>query len=412
MRFAVLLCICWLSLIGHVQAQAQPTLYAVLVGAVDDRSLARPCQLDMVTMDSQLHKIADDIDYQYKAEVLTKDRFHNNSINTALASLHCNPEDIIVFYYTGHGYNTAQYTGDFPFLMVDPAGVENLPLMQIHEELLKKKARFCLTIGDCCNKVDNEELPKTRSFVKGTQCNSGIYRQLFLQTRGGVITTSSKRGQVSGASTGGSFYTWSLLQSLDYACHYNEEITWQQLLDDTQTRLGTLTAAKVRKQESIYQVNAESAVDSTTEVVTLDNQTPLDTTANSTIAGPAVVQTPVVQTPAVAVAEPPAPASQPEQRPSFSVVNGYLNALTDETLPYAARKAQQAKAGQFFVHNAKIKVYVNDTPVALMPLEQLMNRYSLLAKKIVQVNVVERLSKLDPSGRYYTELAVQELWNP
>ncbi len=409
MRSIVLFCICLVSL-TTLRAQSQPTFHVIMVGATEDKTLARACQLDILRFHEQFSKIAESIGYVYKPGVLVKENFSNDAIRKSILGLTCGAEDIVVFYYTGHGFNLTKYAGNFPIMAIDTTGDGNFPLMLIHEELMKKKARFCLTIGDCCNKVIDENVPQDRSMVKGTACNPAIFRQLFLQQRGGVIAASSKRGQVSGAAPGGSFYTWSLLQSIDYACHYNERVTWEQLLDDTQTRMWSIQAARQAKQESIFTVGLAS--DSTTTVP--DSQVAVVPPSTPPSAAPVAP----VDSNAVAPAQPAMVAGAPQpaapasaQRPDFSDVNGFLNTLADESLTYAVRTSKQTQAGQYFVHNARVKVYVNATQVALIPLDQLMSRYSTLAKSIRQVNIVERLSKLDPSGRFYTEVAVQEIWN-
>lgn len=405
MRSIVLLCVCFFSL-TVVRAQPQPTFHVILVGATEDKVLARACQIDVVNVHEQFKGIAESIGYAYKPGVLVKEHFSNKYISAIIGALTCGPEDIIVFYYTGHGFNTTKYAGDFPIMMVDTAD-SNYPLMLIHQELMKKKARFCLTIGDCCNKVVDEQLPKDRSMVKGTQCDAAIYRQLFLEQRGGVIATSSKRGQVSGASLDGSFYTKALLEAMDYACHYNNQVTWNQLLEDTQNRMWGIKAARLAGQKSIFELGLTNDPAAAPSPAVVAQNTPVDSSANAS--QPVAAVTPV---PAATPSGSGQSASAPTQRPNFSDVNSFLNTLTDESLAYKARTVTQTQAGKYFVHNARVKVYVNATPVAQMPLDQLMSRYSSLAASIRQVNVVERLSKLDPSGRFYTEVAVQEIWEP
>ncbi|ADB42419.1 caspase family protein [Spirosoma linguale] len=408
MRFNALL-LAWL-LCFTIKAHSQPTLYGIFVGAVEDPKLAVACQVDIKTMFDRFGSIARSIGYKYKVGVLTKDNFSNESIKSVLDSITCGPDDIIVFYYTGHGYNRAGTSDEFPVLHVDTLQVKtNFPLSGIHQTLLSKKARFCLSIGDCCNALANETPPQERSLVKGTNCNPEIFEQLFLKSRGGVMIASSKRGQFSGASFTNSWYTWAFQESLEYACHYNNQITWQQLLDDSQNRMWSITAARVHKQESVYKLNLLDQSTSPTPVAavqadTVPNNAPVASTP--VVSGNAAPPVEVVNSTTMLT------VSTAGQRPDYSLVNKYLTGLANPLISYQTRKAMQLQAGRFFIHNAKVNLYVNDTRVDVLPLQQLMNRYAVSTDKhsVRQVNLVERLSKLDPSGRFYTEIALQEIW--
>jgi hypothetical protein len=408
-----------------IPMQATPSFHAILVAATKDASIGLPCQVDLHGANSRFAAIAQQLDYRYQAYILQDTGFGVSGLVTTLQSVQCTSEDIIAFYYTGHGFNARQHQSDFPLLQFNPTTDKVIPSLDaIHALLLDKKPRFCLTVGDCCNKLIEEGLPAERSLVKGTTCNGTIFRQLFLEKRGGVLVASSKRGQLSGASPNGSHFTWALLQSLDYACHYNESVSWEQLLADTQNRMQNIAMARMSGQQSIYRITEAGTNLSEGGVVASADTLlpPVPDTPEPTVPAPVVGMPPadssamdVAPSPDSSAAFVPAPPVLPSApavatRPAFSDVNLFLNALVDESKPFATRKQLQRQAGSYFVHNARVRVFVGSTQVEQMPLAELMNRYNLLAAKIRQVNIIETLSKLDPSGRYYVEVALQEIW--
>lgn len=122
------------------------------------------------------------------------------------------PNDIIVFYYIGHGVRPAtdsDYMRKHPYPQMCLAqNYENedefIPLEWVDEQLSTKGARLSVTIGMCCNNVGNVSIKDGPNFSPNYGptylSNNKIKRiqELFLNTRGHIIATSSSPGQTSG----------------------------------------------------------------------------------------------------------------------------------------------------------------------------------------------------------------------
>ena len=128
-----------------------------------------------------------------------------NLMNT-LNSLKCNKNDIVLFYYSGHGTRSKQDNSEFPqmCLKYNSAYDEDkfVPVHTVIEKLQAKGARFTLVMTDCCNNPVSGVSPKSlMSKDGGSMVDSDVvarnYRKLFLESQGMVVLTGCKKGQCS-----------------------------------------------------------------------------------------------------------------------------------------------------------------------------------------------------------------------
>jgi len=133
----------------------------------------------------------------------------------AVVNLSCDPEDIIVFYYIGHGgrpQNEDVNAHPFPQMFLAQNSDRRLiPLEWVHNTLKNKGARFTLTIGMCCNVKDPNMSIKTapsfhttvnygNAFVASTGVKA--IQELFLETKGDIIATSASPSESSWGAVG------------------------------------------------------------------------------------------------------------------------------------------------------------------------------------------------------------------
>lgn len=122
-----------------------------------------------------------------------------------------NPEDIIVFYYIGHGgrpSTNSDYIREHPYPQMCMAQFDQkkfIPLEWVNKQLSTKGARLSVTFGMCCNNISNEisvkDSPNFASSYSPTYMSTNKRRriqELFLNTKGNVLATSASPGQTSG----------------------------------------------------------------------------------------------------------------------------------------------------------------------------------------------------------------------
>lgn len=257
--FRWLLAVLLLSL-GTVRGRAQ-TVHAVIVADTQDPLLQRACAYDAEVMHRQAGQVATALGYRLAEQRIVGDALGRKRLDDVLRALSPQPNDVLLFYYTGHGYNLRGRADRFPVLMLEKKranAARNPGLAEIHQRLKAKKARLCITFGDCCNNL----ITTTRGMVRkkpvpgggfNDSLNAG-YRKLFLATKGDVLIASSAPPQQACAHPdSGSFYTRAFDEALSAIGQMNRVVSWQTLLRDAQTRLNRHAAT--RSKQSLFAVN-------------------------------------------------------------------------------------------------------------------------------------------------------------
>ena len=149
---------------------------------------------------------------EYQTDI--KDNYGDNcspyKCKSDIQNLRCSPQDIVIFYYIGHGgrsYRTDANQHPWPkmwFSQDDPDKM--IDLGWVHDQLKAKNPRMLLTIGMCCNGRQNlpSTLTPTFSGPEDDECyefspeERQYVKNIFTNTCGSLIATSATPGQLSG----------------------------------------------------------------------------------------------------------------------------------------------------------------------------------------------------------------------
>jgi hypothetical protein len=152
---------------------------------------------DFNNMVSFFSDIARQLNYTHDLRTHTCSEFTAAQVDREINNLNVISGDIVVFYYSGHGYNSGQ--NKWPHMaLLDKNYWQSEVLSKLNNRC--DKAKLILCIADCCNKGSNNAVesgsfnPPSRNYVK----------QLFTGFQGHLRITMS-------ASTQGE-YSWSSLK--------------------------------------------------------------------------------------------------------------------------------------------------------------------------------------------------------
>lgn len=205
--------------------------------------------VDFERMGLEMTSVASFIGYKLKKYYYydTPERFSKSSLLNVLNTLSCSENDIVFFYYSGHGLRAENEDSQYPemVLHVPYNGVTPdvlYPLSKVYQKIRSKNPRLTIVFGDLCNSVSRNYYSEYSSgkdaTIKSTE-TCDIYKSLFLNVKGGIIAASSKPGHTSGCYTykdgteGGGMFTASFLDCLGYYVSQGKELSWDYLLQNT-----------------------------------------------------------------------------------------------------------------------------------------------------------------------------------
>ena len=163
-----------------------------------------------------------------------------------IRDLACTPEDVILFYYSGHGLGLEQANPQWPGFRIDTL---IFFLNRVHHHHLKPKGpRLLITLFDCCTfPIDLPPSGRIPDFVSEETLRTN-YRRLFLETSGDLMIQSNslpEGGRSYGRPDSGGIFTQYFLETL--AFHTSTEpfaCSWDWIMKEATKR----TTEEARKK--------------------------------------------------------------------------------------------------------------------------------------------------------------------
>lgn len=192
----------------------------------------------------------------------------------------CETNDIVVFYYIGHGLHIETDSTQLPSMIFSIKSVPKyVPLNWLHEKLKAKGARLLVTIGDCSNiqmrsfvedltlsikdddissiKEEYEDVlpeppmppkpPTRQAHIELTNAQRTSIQNLFLACKGNIIISSASLGQDSfgGRTSFGNmdFFTAAFVAAFEDSAN-DDGTKWNDLLNKTKKTVEEFTEGK------------------------------------------------------------------------------------------------------------------------------------------------------------------------
>lgn len=311
-----------------------------------------------------------------------------------VSNLNCTPNDIVVFYYIGHGTHGTVGGDVWPMMWMaqnDPNKL--IPLKWVHEQLKSKGARLTATIGMCCNVYQGINRTTTPTFGVNygnkylTDIEKNAIQKMFIENKGDFLLSSASPGQ---SSVGGEtvlgpmdLFTCVLVKNFEDGA-YEGNLEWNSLFNDVKAVVHEITKGN---QTPIFVSNMSKA---------------------SAAPTPAPASAPVkVTPPASTTTSTPTTGTPSSSQELINHLGVALDNLIDVRQTETARIAQANELEKVFTSNAVVKVLGQDGTVVIdkSSADDFIGRLatSRILLKVIPVNVVV-------SGNKITELKVKEAY--
>lgn len=207
--------------------------------------------VDFQRMGLEMTTIAKSIGYQLKKYYYydTPESFSRKSLERVLTNLTCNPNDIVFFFYSGHGGRAVNATDRFPEMVLKvPNGPvydsQLYPMSDVYQRLKSKSPRLVIVMGDLCNSIVEGYYHASSASKGATVLSKGTcdtYKNLFLNVKGGLIVASSEPEETSGCYIAkidgkrchcGGYLTFGFLGILQHYVSQRKNVSWTTMLDN------------------------------------------------------------------------------------------------------------------------------------------------------------------------------------
>ena len=202
------------------------------------------------------------------------DCYDNNcspeKLNSVVNSLNVSTNDIIFFYYIGHGGRSVIEDDSHPWPQMCLGQFDEkkfVDLESLHNKLKAKRPRLCITVGMCCNSYAN--IPRRRNTIvpNAVDYSGDSFRyyeeekqlivDLFTKQCGSLIATSASPGETSkGVQFDGlkpmDVYTTCLVASFDELItgENSGDVTLEKLFKKTGTLVSSIEIVDKRGNRS------------------------------------------------------------------------------------------------------------------------------------------------------------------
>ncbi len=231
------------------------SLYLLVVANTNDATIGKTCVIDKDATLETFKNIAEYLEIQFVPKEISGNDYSKKNVAKAIKALKPSVNDVVVFYYSGHGFCDTTDNHLFPYLDLRdkvfqiPGAPYQLNMEDIYKVIKAKGARFNLVFSDCCNSAIGDPPAVSKNVVSTRASSLGWSkdncRTLFLDDKkSSILMTAASKGEESGGNTNdGGIFTFNFRETMEkFMAPLYKNISWDKIVETAQTL--TITKAK------------------------------------------------------------------------------------------------------------------------------------------------------------------------
>jgi len=216
------------------------TLHVISVADTEDATIGAGTAANSELLEGYATVVAKLTKLRLSFTPISGAKFGCTEILKAVADLQAKPNDVIIFYYSGHGFAPESdpsrpgtpAASRFPWFFCNPEN-KRPNLEAIGRDLKAKGARLVITVADTCNII----LPVAEAPLASKGVIEERIRAMFLNYKGSILVTSSKREQESWYNPTGGLFTVKFLRLLREPPDVDQSKLWDAILERARERI-------------------------------------------------------------------------------------------------------------------------------------------------------------------------------
>ena len=226
----------------NIKALSGSTLHLMLVTHSNDPDVGGAFSINNDGLRNTFQNIAALTGMQLKVVEVSGDDFEKKSVEDMIGNYKVGPDDVLIFYYSGHGFRMPEQTSKYPYLLLRSNFLQEpkehtLLLEDINKTLERKNARLTIVVGECCN-IDTRQsdVKEKHTLVmrpsESFSLDVAKVKKLF-SSSGKIFVASCSPGERSAYRTEGGGIFFNNLRSNIYgftSLLSARDVSWEKIL--------------------------------------------------------------------------------------------------------------------------------------------------------------------------------------